>query len=190
MKRISVSKWSEAKTWTTNVAARLMFAGLVTIAAMVHAGEDARSPELPLPLCEDIQPPAGHRVSFRAYAIGVQIYVWSGTEWVFKAPEAVLYAEPNLQGEIGIHYAGPRWEANDGSVVAGSSPVRCFPDETAIPWLRLNATPLSSHGLFSGVTYIQRVNTTGGLAPAFAGSAIGEEARISYTAEYYFYRAN
>lgn len=65
----------------------------------------------------------------------------------------------------------------------------CAPTRVAIPWLRLGATATSEHGRFAGVTYIQRVNTIGGTAPAEAGTLIGEEARVPYTAEYYFYRA-
>ncbi len=44
-------------------------------------------------------------------------------------------------------------------------------------------------GIFRRVAFIQRVNTTGGTAPAAPGTTVGEEARVPYTAEYYFYRA-
>ena len=44
-------------------------------------------------------------------------------------------------------------------------------------------------GIFSKVTYIQRVNTVGGLAPVEAGLIDGETRQVPYTAEYYFYRA-
>ena len=44
------------------------------------------------------------------------------------------------------------------------------------------------HGEFARVSYIQRVNTVGGLAPVEAGSVVGEEVRVPYTAEYSFYR--
>ena len=40
-----------------------------------------------------------------------------------------------------------------------------------------------------GVTFIQRVNTIGGTAPVEAGGFVGDEARVPYTTEYYFYRA-
>jgi hypothetical protein len=39
------------------------------------------------------------------------------------------------------------------------------------------------------VTFIQRLNTVGGNAPAAAGTAIGQEVNVAYTAEYLFYRA-
>jgi hypothetical protein len=44
-------------------------------------------------------------------------------------------------------------------------------------------------GIFSKVTFIQRVNTTGGLAPSSPGTVDGETKESPYTAEYYFYRA-
>ena len=40
------------------------------------------------------------------------------------------------------------------------------------------------------MTYIQRVNTVGGLAPAEPGDFVGQEVEVPYTAEYYFYRAH
>ena len=65
----------------------------------------------------------------------------------------------------------------------------CKPDPTAIPWLKLKSVENSGSGRFRDVTFIQRVNTTGGLKPTVPGSFVGEEARVSYTAEYFFYRA-
>ena len=63
------------------------------------------------------------------------------------------------------------------------------PDPTAIDWLLLRAVETSGPGVFSPVTYIQRVNTTGGKAPTTPGSFIGEVVDAPYTAEYYFYRS-
>lgn len=45
-------------------------------------------------------------------------------------------------------------------------------------------------GIFHRVTFIQRVNTVGGNAPADPGNVPGEVARVPYTTEYYFYRAD
>jgi hypothetical protein len=53
--------------------------------------------------------------------------------------------------------------------------------------LLLQAT--SADGVLSPVTYIQRVNTKGGLTPTAAGATIGALADVPYTADYYFYRA-
>ena len=119
----------------------------------------------------------------------MQIYQWNGSAWGFVAPEAELFADPGYHGSVGIHYAGPTWEANDGSQVVAAREAGCSPFPGAIPWLRLAAVATFEHGRFAGVTYIQRVNTIGGTAPAEAGTHVGEEARVPYTAEYYLYRA-
>lgn len=150
----------------------------------------AGGPELPSPACDSLNVPDGNKLSVHAYALGVQIYSWDGAKWVFVAPEAALYADPCYEGQIGIHYAGPTWEANDGSKVVGTRLAGCTPNRGAIPWLKLGAASTSGHGRFEGVTFIQRVNTIGGTAPADAGLFVGDEARVPYTAEYYFYRAS
>jgi hypothetical protein len=64
-------------------------------------------------------------------------------------------------------------------------------DSDAIPWLLLMAASTEGPGIFSRVSYIQRVNTTGGLTPTTECSAEneGEEVGIPYTAVYYFYRS-
>ena len=135
----------------------------------------------------------------------MQIYRWDGTSWVFVAPEATLFAavrpssgltrhtrssaNAEYHGDVGIHYAGPTWQSNSGSKVIASRLEGCTPDPTAIPWLLLQTVSTEGPGIFHRVTYIQRVNTTGGLAPTAPGPFIGAEEQVKYTAEYYFYRA-
>jgi len=118
----------------------------------------------------------------------VQIYTWSGTDWAFQAPEALLYSTDHRCGIVRIHYAGPTWESNSGSYVVGAVIERATVDPTAIPWLKLGAADSDGPGVFDGTTFIQRVNTVGGMAPAYAGHTVGEQARVPYAAEYYFYR--
>ena len=177
-----------------------LFIGLVALLTVVgialasipaaRAGDDNRVPDLPSPLCDDLQVQPGHKVAFHAYALGVQKYRWNGASWDFVAPEANLYADPNFRGKVGTHYAGPTWESNSGSNVVGRRLKGCDVEPTtAIPWLLLQADSTDGPGIFSRVTYIQRVNTSGGLKPSTPGSFIGAEAKVPYTAEYYFYRA-
>lgn len=142
----------------------------------------------PAPSCPGIEVPAGQRISAHAYAKGVQIYRWDGAQWAFVAPEATLFADPCFRGPIGLHFAGPVWEATDGSQVSGLRIASCAADRGAIPWLLLRGKSSSDTGRFGRCTYIQRVNTIGGTAPAEGGTLIGEEARVPYTAEYLFYR--
>lgn len=154
-----------------------------------RAGDDIEPPDLPA-VCGNLQVPPENEVSFHVCALGVQVYRWNGASWDFVAPVANLYANDNYRGEVGIHYAGPTWESNSGSKVVARRLVGCTPHSTAIPWLLLQTVSTEGHGIFGKTTYIQRVNTYGGLAPATHGSSVGEEVRVPYTAEYYFYRAD
>lgn len=163
---------------------------------VAYSSTDNRAPQVP----ESLQVPAGYKVSFRAYAEGVQIYTATLSPsdptklvWTFTAPEAVLF---DTEGEIvGIHYAymgptRPGWESSSGSIVVGARTVLPVTmDPTAVPWLLLDGISSTGPGIFEGTKYIQRVNTTGGLAPSTPPTTLGQEARVPYTAEYYFYRA-
>jgi hypothetical protein len=150
-------------------------------------GNDPRAPDLGD--CEELRVEAGHKVAAHAFAIGVQVYRWTGTGWGFVGPEAVLY-HGDEGGGFGIHYGGPTWESASGSKVVGTVVERCTPDPDAIPWLLLRASDSEGPGIFHRVTYIQRVNTVGGTAPTDPGDFVGQEVEVPYTAEYYFYRAH
>jgi hypothetical protein len=140
-----------------------------------------------------LQPPAGQAFASVLKAAGVQLYecraaAGGGTQWVFVAPDAQLFDEGGRHA--GRHYAGPHWEAPDGSKVIGAVQARAdAPATGAIPWLLLASRPAGgTTGAFSRVTSIQRVNTTGGVAPSGACAA-GEMARVPYTADYRFFTA-
>jgi uncharacterized protein (TIGR03118 family) len=161
-------------------------------ALTVHAAPDARFPELPL-VCDTIAAPEGDRVAFYVYAVGVQIYRWDGTAWVFVAPEATLYADANHHGQVGTHFGtpnGPAWQSNSGSKVVEQRVNGCTPDPTAIQWLLLRTISHEGDGVFAGVTHVQRVNTVGGVAPSTSGAVVGEERRVPYTADYVFHRSS
>ena len=146
----------------------------------------SRQPDLGT--CTNLRAPAGSKLAYHTYAKGVQIYRWSGTAWSFVAPSAVLSADAKGNSTVGIHYGGPTWESNSGSKVVATVIDRCTAEPNAIPWLSLGAVSTQGPGVFARVTFIQRVNTDGGNAPTDPGSVIGEEARIPYTARYFFYR--
>ena len=139
--------------------------------------------------------PNGHVLLLQAEARGVQVYVCQAKsdspgafEWAFRAPEAELL---NSRGEhIGRHFAGPTWEGNDGSQVVGEVRANASsPNPDAIPWLLLQARSNQGAGAFSTVTYIQRLDTRGGRAPAdgCGDAQAGQELRVDYTATYAFY---
>jgi hypothetical protein len=152
-------------------------------AGLTALAEDQRAPEVPT----DIVVPAGNKVHFHAFGMGVQIYTWDGSSWGRPVPEATLFE--GQAGIVAIHFAGPTWESNSGSQVVGAvdaPPVTVDPN--AIPWLRLKAAHTEGPGIFADTAYIQRVNTTGGKAPSVNGTFVGQVARVPYTADYFFYR--
>ena len=166
----------------------LMMAGLATAAIPTAPAKDKDDPVLPSPLCDQLRVEEGNKLHSRVYAEGVQIYRWDGISWVFVEPVATLFANAGYDGKVGRHYAGPTWESNSGSKVIGTRMYGCQPDSNSIPWLLLEAVSTSGPGIYNSVTYIQRLNTKGGLPPAGPGSFVGEKVQIPYTAEYLFYR--
>src|SRR6516164_2898583 len=102
-------------------------------ALRAEPGEDNRGPALPTN-CASIEVPEGNKVASHVYAVGVQIYRWNGTAWVFVAPSATLYANADYDGQVGTHYVGPTWESNSGSKVVGARAAGCTPDPTANTW--------------------------------------------------------
>ncbi|MDE2344414.1 MAG: DUF3455 domain-containing protein [Betaproteobacteria bacterium] len=165
-------------------------AAFLALASCMNMPEHAKVPNT-------IAAPAHQIITREAMASGFQIYECrvaaddpARYQWVFKAPEAELYETAG--NRLGRHYAGPTWEALDGSKVVGQLVAQAAsPDDKAIPWLLLSARSTSGKGVFSRIESIQRVNTTGGKAPG-AGcdqAHAGRQARVPYTATYYFYSA-
>jgi len=141
--------------------------------------------------------PTGATVKARAHAVGSQIYTCTGSDgadagaptyaWVFKAPQARLYDSAGAQ--FGTHGAGPSWTSNDGSVANGMKVAGVdAPQAGAIQWLLLRMTSTTGVGEFSDVTFVQRLNTVGGVAPATGCDATtaGTDMPVGYSADYYF----
>jgi hypothetical protein len=140
--------------------------------------------------CDSLQAPEGSTLEYELYAEGVQIYRWTGTSWGPVAPRADLFADAGRTGLVGTHFAGPKWRSMGGSTVAGAVLRRCPSETGAIPWLLLTATPENESGMFGRTTFIQRVNTVGGVAPASPGQVVGEVREEPYTALYRFFRTD
>jgi Protein of unknown function (DUF3455) len=141
----------------------------------------------------ELAPAVDQDLAFVLSATGVQQYVCAATgagfAWTFVAPVADLFNKRGCQ--VGIHYAGPTWEYQDGSTVVAARTAGATVDPGAIPWLLLTATGHGEErGKMSRVTSIQRLSTSGGLAPATGCDAdhAGATADVSYTADYFFYR--
>lgn len=146
----------------------------------------------------------------RFYAVGYQIYTCTATTatdaavtyaWKFKAPDAQLF-DDTCSTPNATHFAGPTWKSTtDGSYVVGTKVGQYQPlladggaDTGDILWLKLTGvgspSPDGGSGMFTDVTYIQRLNTTDGIAPSNStcdGTNVNQDASIPYTAVYYFY---
>jgi hypothetical protein len=130
-------------------------------------------------------------------AVGVQKYTCQadGT-WLFTDPEATLYKTTGASKPIGTHYLNfatgrPVWELNDGSSVEAARFAAASGGAGNILWLLLQArvtTAGPGGDRLTQTTYIQRLNTVGGVAPATPCTP-GATAAVPYTADYFFWRA-
>jgi len=167
-----------------------LLAGACLAALAACAG--APTPDVIVPAA--LEPGRSVRALTTVSATGVQIYECRGASasttpaWVFVAPEAQLFDERGRS--MGSHGAGPYWMGLDGSRVVGSVRARAdAPARGAIPWLLISTHSAGAPGVLSAVSFIQRVNTEGGIAPAEGCNAasIGRQTRVGYRADYRFF---
>jgi len=129
----------------------------------------------------------------RLHGEGVQIYDCqkssAGYAWVLRQPDALL---TDADGHIRARQsAGPNWTAADGSEVAGQAIATIpAPRPDAIPWLVLRAVSQDGPNTLDGVTYVLRIETVGGVAPAGGcdHDHDGAVANVPYEATYMFLR--
>jgi len=149
--------------------------------------------------------PDGRGVLLHASATGTQNYGCLATApsgdagtattyaWTLTGPEADL--SDCMAKKIATHFAtdagAPEWLTTDGTFVIGKKAAASTPDggAGAIPWLLVQTTSHGGSGTLAKTLYIQRVNTTGGKAPATGCDAptVGTTTKVSYTADYYFF---
>ncbi len=174
---------------------RLLLAGIVAAAAVLSLTQVAQAGPPPPVVPSKIEVHDGNKVFLVGHGVGVQIYSCnptpSGFVWGFVAPRANLYDD---HGKLIItHFGGPTWQAKDGSRAVGHLVDSVTVDATAIPWLLLSAstTPGPDGDRLVATTYIQRIATTGGLAPPAVdcnAATAGTVAEVPYTADYYFWK--
>ena len=154
---------------------------------------------MPRPRVPDaIAVPDANEVAFVGHATGVQIYECASDggaplAWRLRAPRAELRDDG---GVFARHYggadqglpSGPYWESTrDGSRVHGGKPASAA-NPGSIALLRLQALDAAGTGIFSQVTYIQRLATSGGVGPTGPCEKADARAEVPYAADYVFYR--
>jgi hypothetical protein len=199
--------------WTrSEIDPRILLVATV-IAAMVACAHDSARPPTDVP--PTLQVPAGQKLTRILHGTGVQIYQCKASAkdpsrytWVYQEPKAELSDRSGK--DVGRHYAGPTWEADDGSKVVGdvvahadapgaeapgvatpgvATPGAAAPTPNGIQWLLLRAKSNTGKGVFATVQSIQRLHTIGGLAPQDPCDAAhaDQRTRVAYSADYYFY---
>jgi hypothetical protein len=155
--------------------------------ALAAAGLVARAVAAEVP---DAIAAPGETVVATFHAEGAQVYdckadAGGKLTWQFREPIATLLRDG---ATVGRHYAGPNWEASDGSAVTGKA-VANAPGTTAgdIPWLKLDVVAHRGSGTLSGVTTVQRTNTHGGVVSGPCERA-GAYFSAPYSADYVFLR--
>lgn len=144
-----------------------------------------------------VQVPAGHRVAMETVGVGQITYECRAKqdmagqfEWVFAGPDARLLDRGGRQ--VGRYYGPPAtWESMDGSKLTATQLAVAPAGSGNIPLQLVQANPAMGMGAMQGVTYIQRVATQGGVAPATAcgASNVGSRQIVNYQADYIFWKA-
>lgn len=195
----------------------MILAAAAALAFTISSPQPAYADDVitPPPVPANIQVPAGNVPYLVGHAAGTQNYVCLPSGDTFRytlfTPQATLFNDD--MEEIMTHYFGPNpdeggtiraaWQHSQdtstvwGQVMPGNSstdPKYVAPG--AIAWLLVTivgdqAGPTGGDKL-TQTTYIQRVNTSGGVAPSTgcsSASNIGSQAFVPYTTDYYFYKA-
>jgi hypothetical protein len=168
----------------------------------------------PPPVPTKIEVPPPHVAFLRGRGFGTQNYECQPVsslgrvDWVLFTPQATLFGD--LDEQLITHFFSPNPDENDivrvawqhsrdTSTVWGrlieSSVDSNFVAAGAIPWLLIEkagaqAGPTGGDTL-SRTSFIQRVNTEGGVAPATGcdrPTDIGKRQFVPYAADYFFYR--
>ncbi|MBC7939821.1 MAG: DUF3455 domain-containing protein [Chitinophagaceae bacterium] len=175
---------------------------LVSLPAMAALLSACASSPMTAPFSQSTLPdtvkvPAGHKVAMETVGVGEITYecrektAAAGTyEWVFVGPKAALNDRSGKP--VGTYYGPPAtWANMDGSKLTGTQ-VAVAPAMTgSIPLQLVKANPAVGSGAMTGVAYIQRVATQGGVAPAMACAADskGRQEIVKYRADYIFWKA-
>lgn len=189
------------------------FSALLATAFTLAFAQAIRADGIATPVPSNIEVPAGSKRLFTGHVIGTQNYIClpsgTGVRFTLFTPQATLFDDDG--NPVATHYFSPdhvdngvaraTWQhvRDTSTVLAQAAPGEASSDREfvapgAIPWVKLTVVQAKAgrHGgdTLTKTRFIQRVNTSGGAAPA-AGCAsttdVGHQAFVPYTADYVFY---
>jgi hypothetical protein len=178
---------------------KLRCTALLASGAALLLAACSSAPPLPKVYSQDKLPqavmvPAGHSVALETRATGVLNYECKPTAtgpygWVLISPQANLL---DRTGKDVVAYSGPpaTFKHVDGSSVVGSQIAVAPNGEYTLPLQLSRAEPSMGSGALQGISYIQRVNTKGGIEKTKPCAALntGEKLTLPYQADYIFWR--
>jgi hypothetical protein len=190
--------------WTATILGFI----LAAMAPGAAAAERLTTPHVPASLAV----PDGYRLFSIVHATGTQNYIClpggTGVTWAFLGPQATLFDERGEQ--VMTHFlsgnpaegltARPTWQHSRDTSAVWAMPIASynqpdFVEPGAISWLLLRVVG-TQYGPTWGdrlvrTAFIQRVNTSGGVAPAEGCTTtgdIGKRVLVPYSTDYAFYR--
>lgn len=168
------------------------------------------------PMPAELEVPPGHTLFLHARAFGTQNYVCapngSAAAWKQFAPEATLFltvdGDPQMQVSTHFLSANPRehgtlrptWQSSFDSSRVWARPIASSTDPNyvaagAVPWLKLQTAGVAEGptrgSQLARTSFIQRLNTSGGMAPSTGctqSKHLGAIALVPYSTDYFFYR--
>lgn len=193
----------------------MMALAVVLTTTMTGASHRDSDRETPPPVPTDLEVPEGNKLFFVGHAFGTQNYIClpsatapTGVAWTLAGPQANLFDRHDRQ--ITTHFLSPNpdeagvaratWQDSEDTSAVWARAAAMTSDSAyvapgAIPWLKLevvgDARGPNNGRTLTVATWIQRLNTTGGVAPATgctASANIGARTFVPYTADYFFYR--
>lgn len=182
-------------------------AAITTFASQTGHAQLVAPPSVP----SNLQAPAGNQAYLKAAAVGTQNYICLPSGWTFIGPQATLFVtfqwfNTTIRQQVATHFLTPNpaevetnrplWQSSaDSSIVwakqADISDDPNYVKPNSIPWLLLEHAGSqkgpSGGSMFSQASFIQRVNTSGGMKPT-TSCTVGAREFVPYTADYVFYR--
>ena len=184
----------QRKTLSTALAAAALTSILAACASAPMMAPMYDQSALP----DAVKVPAGNKVAMETVGVGEITYECRDKkdaagqyEWVFVGPDAALNDRSGRK--MGKYFGPPAtWESMDGSKITGAQVAVSPAGSGNIPNQLVKANPATGAGAMTGVTYIQRVATKGGVAPAMACDAAtkGKKEIVKYQADYIMYKAS
>jgi len=162
------------------------------------------------PVPTDLEVPATNEAFLLGHGVGTQNYICQPgasvgrVAWTLFTPQATLFSDDAEQLTTHFFSLNPEepgivrvtWEDSRDTSTIWARLLKAVPvNPDAVAWLKLEVVgrrvgPTGGDTLF-GTTFVQRLNTQGGLAPVTDcdnPQDIGRKAFIPYTADYFFYR--